>query len=153
MKKLCLLIVFHALLLNVFAQDSMDKVTEKRAREMHRVIGLSDKEQWKKFIKENYTQALIDKPMTAKIETSERDDAEPSTKVSSANNLEEKAKMFQQLHNDFGNSKILSIKPDGEKLEMILQNKESLKGTFQLRFEKKSPYLIDGLGIEVLHSH
>ena len=96
---------------------------------MHRVIGLSDKEQWKKFMKENYTAALIDKPMVATIQTSEDDNAETSTQVSSASNLEEKAKMFQQLHQDFGDSKILSIKPDeAEKLEMILQNQAGLKG-------------------------
>ena len=142
--------LLHGLLLNAFAQDSMNDVKEKRAREMHRVIGLSDKEQWKKFMKENYTAALIDKPMKATIETSEDDNAEPSTKVSSASNLEEKAKMFQQLHQDFGNSKILSIKPsEADKLEMILQNQAGLKGIFQLKFEKNSPYLIEGLGIEV----
>ena len=149
MKKLFLLIIFHGLLLTTFAQDAMDKMMEKRANEMHRVIGLSDKEQWKKFMKENYTKALIDKPMKATIEKSERDNTESSTQVSSANNLEEKVKMFQQLHDDFGGSKILSIKPTGEKLEMVLENKAGLKGTFHLRFEKKSPYLMDGLGIEV----
>lgn len=149
MKKLILLIIFHGLLVNTFAQDSMDKVIEERAKEMVRVIGVSDKEQWKKFMTENYSQALIDKPMRARVETSEHDNAESSSQVNSANNLDEKAKMFQQLHDDFGESKILSMKPAGEKLEMVLENKAGLKGTFQLRFEKKSPYLIDGIGIEV----
>ena len=46
-------------------------------------------------------------------------------------------------------SKIVSLKPTGEKLEMILKNDMGMMGTFLLKFEKTNPYLIDGLGIEV----
>lgn len=150
MTKLFVLLIFSSFLLTSFAQESMEKIMEKRAKEMHRVIGLSDKEQWKKFIKENYTQALIDKPMQARIQTSEDGYTSASTsEIKSADNLEAKANMFQQLHNDFGNSKIISLKPADEKLTMVLKNDLGMTGTFNLKFDKASPYKIDGLGVEV----
>ena len=150
MTKLVVLLIFNCILLTSFAQESMEKVMEKRAKEMHRVIGLTDKEQWKKFIKENYTQALIDKPMKARIESSENGVASASTPETKAvDNLEAKAGMFQRLHSDFGNSKIMSLTPTGEKMAMVLKNEMGMTGTFTLKFDKASPYKIDGLGIEV----
>lgn len=137
-------------MLPALCQDTMEKVMEKRTKEMHRVIGLTDKEEWKKFVKENYTQALIDKPMQAKVQTSDNGSVSTSTsETKSADNLEAKASMFQRLHGDFGNSKLVSLKPTGEKMEMILKNSGGMTGTFLLTFDKKSPYLIDKLGIEV----
>ena len=135
------------MLLNVSAQDVRNKAIEKRARELHRVVGLDDKEQWKKFIKENYTQALIDKPMKSVVKTS--DQKTQSNSTTTAESIEEKAGMFQRLHQDFGNSRILSLKPRDENLEMILESKNGLKGSFNLKFDNKAPYLIDGIGIEV----
>ncbi len=81
------------LFLAAFAQEVM----EKRAREMHRVLGLSRKDEWKKFVKENYSQSLIDKPMRAQI-------AEGKTNITegkAADNLEGKAMMVGRLHEDF----------------------------------------------------
>ncbi len=122
---------------------------EKRAREMHRVIGLDDKQQWIKFIKENYTQALIDKQQTMKVQSNENGGVPTSKEeMKEADKLEAKAKMFARLHEDFGGSKIVSIKSKDENLEMVLNNGEGLIGTFKLRFEKTKPYLIDGIGIE-----
>ena len=150
MKKIIALVVLLIACFTGFAQDSMEKVMEKRAKEMHRVISLTDKEQWKKFIKENYTQTLIDRPMQAKVQTSENGKTATSTsETKSADNLEAKTQMFQRLHNDFGNSKILSMKPTVEKMEMVLKNEMGMVGTFSLKFEKATPYKIDGLGIEV----
>lgn len=125
----------------------MDKVMEKRARELHRVIGLSDQEQWKKFIQENYTQALIDKPMRAAVNESGQG-AATTSEVKSSNNLDAKVKMFGRLHEDFGGASIVSIKSSGEILNMTLDNGDGLIGTFKLKFEKTKPYLIDGIGIE-----
>ena len=148
MRKLFILIILQGILLNVSAQDSRNTIIEKRAREFHRVMGLDDKEQWKKFIKENYSQALIDRPMKAVVKTSDQNNTEANSKKSTEN-IEERTGMFQRLHQDFGNSKILSLKPKDENLEMILENSLGLKGTFNLKFDKKGPYLIDGIGIEV----
>jgi hypothetical protein len=124
-------------------------VMEKRARELHRVIGLNDKQQWIKFIKENYTQALIDKQQSMKVQSNENGTVSTSKEeIKESDKLEAKAKMFARLHEDFGGSKIVSIKPDGNKLEMVLNNGEGLIGTFKLLFDKNKPYLIDGIGIE-----
>jgi hypothetical protein len=152
MKRLVLMVAFIGLGLSSIAQESIQQVKEKRAREMHRVISLDDKEQWKKFMKENYTQALIDKPMRAVAETSDNGSTKTGSTESSkqADNLEAKTAMFQRLHEDFGKSKIISINSVQEKLEMIVKSDDGLSATFILKFDKNKPYLIDGLGIEVL---
>jgi hypothetical protein len=148
MRKLFLVIILQGMLFNVSAQDSRNKAIEKRAREFHRVIGLDDKEQWKKFITENYTQAFINKPMKAVVKTSDQSTTTSQTSVT-GESVEEKSGMFQRLHQDFGSSKILSLKPRDENLEMILESTNGLKGVFNLKFDKKAPYLIDGISIEV----
>ena len=149
MKRLVLIVIFFGLGSNVVAQEIT--VMENRAREMHRIIGISDKEQWKKFMKENYTQALIDKPMRATAETSDNGSTHSSsaTQPKTTDNLEAKTSMFQRLHDDFGKSKILSITSGEGKVEMVVKNEDGLGGTFILKFDKNKPYLIDGLGIEV----
>jgi len=151
MKRLILIVAIVGLWIPIIAQESSEKVMEIRAREMHRAIGLSEKEHWKKFVKENFTQALIDKPMRAVAETSDNGSTNTSTKSQdeAADNLDAKASMFQRLHEDFGMSKIISIKPGVEKFEMVVRNEDGLSATFILKFEKNKPYLIDGLGIEV----
>ncbi len=129
-----------------FAQESMDQISEKRVREMHRVICLSDKDQWRKFIKENYTEALINKPMRANVQGDNPGASQPEPTMS--DNLEAKVKMFERLHNDFGASKIKSITGTPEGLTMILGNDDGMKGIFQFKFEKTKPYLINSLGIQ-----
>lgn len=132
-------------------QDTPENTMEKRAREMHRVILLSDKEAWRKFIKENYTQTLIDKPMRQQVQTSEDTGNSASAKSQStttADNLEAKVGMYARLHEDFKDSKIQSIKPIADGIEMIAQS-AGLKGVFTLRFDKNENYLINGLGIQV----
>jgi hypothetical protein len=141
---IAMLVVASSIL--ALAQESREQVMEKRAREMHRVLGLNDRAAWKKFIKDNYTQALIDKPMRAKVQISDNG-SDKSSETSSADNLEAKAGMFERLHNDFGDSKITSLKVTGDDVEMIVLGDMGLKGTFHLKFEQAKPYLIGGLGI------
>jgi hypothetical protein len=119
-------------------------VMEKKARELHRIIGLDDKAQWTKFIKENYTAALIAKPMNGKVSTNGSETSlADATKASS--DIEAKANLLGRLHDDFGASKITSIKPDGDKLDMVLATDTGMTGTFSLRFDKNN--LIDGFGV------
>jgi hypothetical protein len=147
MKSISTIIVFLILNQTAFAQESA--TMEKRAREMHRVIGLDDKQQWINYIKENYTQALIDRQQTMKVQSNEKGNVTSSKdETKEADKLEAKAKMFARLHEDFGGSEIISIKSKDENLEMVLNNGEGLIGTFKLRFEKTKPYLIDAIGIE-----
>lgn len=145
MKGTTTFLVFSLIYWSASAQTK-EQVMEKRAREMHRVIGLSDREQWKKFITENYTQALIDKPMKSQVSTSEGSGTS-ADKKESPGNLEGKVNMFQRMHNDFADSKISSIKPDGDNLEMVLSNGD-MSGIFKLKFSVTKPYLIDGLAIQ-----
>ena len=145
--KLLLTILVCVIASTLWAQEI--PVMEKRAREMHRVIGLDDKQQWIKFIKENYTQALIDKQQTMKVQSNDNGNVSTSKEeMKEEDKLEAKAKMFARLHEDFGGSQIMSIKSKDENLEMVLNNGEGLIGTFKLRFEKTKPYRIDGIGIE-----
>jgi hypothetical protein len=130
--------------LTVHAQDSMEKVMERRARELHRTIGLPNKEDWMKFVKENYAQSLIDRPMKTRI-----DGPSGKTENKVEDNIEGKALMLGRLREEFGSSKVVSIKTDGEVATMVLDNGDGLLGTFKLKFVKSPPYLIEGLGIEV----
>lgn len=150
MKNILLIAVLLTGSVVLYAQESKEKVMEKRAREMHRVLTLNDKDAWKKFIQENYTQKLIDKPMRQTVQTSEDtgSGATGNSSTSTTSNLEAKVTMYGRLHEDFGKSKITSIKTTGETAEMILDFAE-IHGVFTLTFEKNAPYLIDGLGIMV----
>jgi hypothetical protein len=147
MKKLTVILMLSFAAPGVYAQESMQQVMETRAREMHRVICLSDKAQWKKFITENYSQTLIDRPMQSRLQ---KDDnaGTISEKKETDNNLDGKVNMLERLHNDFGDSKIVSIKPDGEKIVMEL-NSGDFSGTFNLKFSSTKPYLIESLGIQI----
>lgn len=131
----------------VLAQDGLTKTMEKRAREMHRVIGIDSKAEWKKYILENYSQSLIDKPMRA-IRDNGEGSAQNSSSEKSGDNVEAKTNMFKMLHQDFGNSSILSIKTEAEKAIMILQNEQGMLGTFTFTFDKQAPCLIAGIGVE-----
>lgn len=147
MKRICTLIVLSFSAIVNFAQDNPQDVMEKRAREMHRVITLNDKEQWRKFIQDNYSQTLIDKPMRKKIVNQDDGGTQSETKTT-AGNLEDKVNMFQNLHRDFAESQIASIKKVNQTLEMVLSG-GGTEGTFKLKFSEAKPYLIEGLGIEL----
>jgi len=146
MKKTFIPVVLTLLYLNGSAQ-TLEQTMEKRASEFHRVIGLNDKEQWKKFIQESYTKALIEKPMKART-VKQGEEGNSSETKDIKGTIEDKVNMFQRLHNDFGGSKIISIKPNGENLEMELSAGD-LTGVFKFKFDKNTPYLIDGLGVQV----
>ena len=138
-----LLIIFLSVIsLSAFAQDAT--IMEKKARELHRVIGLNDKAQWTKFIKENYTAALIAKPINGRVSTN-GSETSLSEITKSNSDIEAKANLLGHLHDDFGNSKIVSIEPDHEKLKMMLNNDTGLTGTFTLTFDKNN--MIDGFGV------
>ena len=48
---------------NLVAQESMEQIMEKRARELFRVLSLPDREAYKKFMKENFTKEFLERPM------------------------------------------------------------------------------------------
>jgi len=145
MKKIIAIALFGLIGFGASAQETKQQVMEKRAKEMHRVICLSDKDAWRNFIKENYTEALIDKPMRAQVSKS-NDGGTTYDKKEIGNNLEGKVGMLDRLHNDFGGTKISSIKTNGDDLEMQLSG-DGLSGSLNLKFTSAKPYLIDGVGV------
>lgn len=147
MKNLFFLLCFFAVASST-AQNKKQTVIEQRARELHRVIGLNDKEQWKKFMMGNYTKAMLERPVTTKVETTEKESTSSSS-TETADKLDEKVKVFERLHGDFGNSKIKSIKTIGERVEMILENSSGLNGNFNITYEIQSPFLINRIAIEI----
>jgi hypothetical protein len=135
---------------SVSAQDSAEQIMEKRAKELYRVLGLSDKESYKKFMKENYTKEFLEKPIKLNRMVSESDGGSATTSAKeekALDNLDAKAQMYAQLHEDFGGSKLESLKRTDNKIEMQLKS-VGLKGKFTLTFNKEKPYLIEGMGIE-----
>jgi hypothetical protein len=150
MKNLLLLLILCSLVSVARAQESMEKMMENRAREMYRVILLSDKDAWRKFIEENYTQKFIDKPMKSTVQATDSGSGDSiNTEATTASSLEDKVNMYGVLHTDFQNSKITSIKQNGESVEMIAETTNGMKGIFTLKFDTTAPYLIDGMGIQV----
>ena len=147
MKKIALIFCLTLAANVACAQESMEKIMESRAREMYRVISLDEPESWKKFIKENYTKALIDKPMRSQVEGG-GSAAGSATSQTHEGNIEGKASMYRMLHNDLGGGKISTIKITGEKVDMVV-NSSGTVGTISLKFSKEKPYLIDGLGVEL----
>lgn len=143
MKKLLILVAF-ALTLTTYGQDSMEKTMEARAREMSRVITLSDPEAWKKFIRENYTKAFIERPMQARRDTGS---GGASSGTSQPGTVEGKAKMYEMLHQDFGAGNLTTLTVSGSEVKMVITAYD-LKGTFTLKFAKERPWLIDGIGVE-----
>jgi hypothetical protein len=139
---LALFVVTPCLLL---AQQAAEKVMEKRVREFHRVISLNEREAWKQFIKENYTQALIDKPTKA---SKSGDGGNEVISPAPSDNIEDKAAVFRMLHDDFGGSEITSLTLKGNQAELSLLAVSGLVGTFRFTFEKAGPYKIDALAAE-----
>jgi hypothetical protein len=136
-------------IVSAFAQDTKQATMEKRARELHSVIGKNDKETWKKFMKDNYTKSFLERPVKTSIKTTEKESSSSASVTSTADTMEDKLKIFERLHHNFADSKIVSLKPVDEKIEMIIENASHMKGIFSIAFENKKPYLIDGIRAEM----
>ncbi len=132
--------------LSAGAQDK-EKIMDTRVKEFHRVIGLSDHEVWKQFIRENYSEAFINKPSSRRVVV----DGEENPQVSAnkgSDKLSEKAELFKMLHQDFGGSKIFSLTFKENVSTMVLSSIDGLRGTFTFTYQKQAPYLIDNMSVE-----
>jgi hypothetical protein len=125
--------------------QTREEVMTNRAREFHRVISQDDPAVWKQYVIANYTKALIAKQMRQQVSN----DGGKTTTVSEGDALEAKVKMLSRLHDDFGGGKIVSLKPSGDDIEMVASSPHDMQGKFKFKFEKTSPYLIDGVSIEI----
>jgi hypothetical protein len=124
---------------SVFCQTDNMKIHEQRANAFHEAILKSDKDIWRTFMKENFTIALIERPMRVQVSTSENDGTSSSNTTSSETKLDAKLTMFQQLYDDFGKSKITSLKVSGNKTVRILNTGTGMKGVFSLESETNHP--------------
>ena len=131
-----------------FSQSGNAKILEQRAKDFHNAISKNNKDVWRNFMNENFTTALIERPMRAQVATSENDGASTNT-TSSETKIEAKLSMFQQLHDDFGKSKLTSLKISGNTVEMLLDADTGMKGVFILEGEANAPWKIDKMSIKV----
>jgi hypothetical protein len=130
-------------------QSDKSAVLDQRARDFHKAISIKDKAGWKKYMLENFTQALIERPLRAKVVTSENDNTSSTASKTRETETEEKLAMFARLHEDFGKGKISSVKTEGNTVKMIITTDGGMTGVFRLDGEEKSPWRIDKLSIEV----
>jgi len=103
------------------------KTAEDRAKLLHQAVVTDDSEFVKSFVEENYSKRLLEKYDT-----------------------ERHTSMLNQVHREFKDSKIVSIKKDeGDKLVMIIErNSDGHKVTFELYYDPNDDNKLDGIGIE-----
>ena len=120
-----MLVFLMLIAVNSFAQDR-EKIVEKRTRDLYEALKSSDKAVWKKYVEENYSPALIEKRGMEKI-----------------------LGMWQNLHNDFGTSKLVSVEMKDNLSEMMLKQTDGpLMARFTLTPEAKAPYRWELLSIQ-----
>lgn len=138
-------------LLTVFAAQAQDKKTiiENRCKELVRVLNLSEKDQWRKFIKENYTEAWINKKMRLQVQGGPDGGAQTNTTDDSVN-LEAKVGLFQRFHDDLGKGTITDLKIDGDNADVQVKGETGLNLTLALKFLPDAPHLIDGLSVQAM---
>jgi hypothetical protein len=149
MKKVVTITVLSLFVVLVAKAQDKKTTIENRCKEMVRVINLSDKDQWRKFIKENYTEALINKKMRAQVQGGP-DGATPANTSNETTELETKVGLFQRFHDDLGKGTITNIKIDGDNADVQVKGETGLDLSFALKFTPAAPHLIDGLGVQAM---
>jgi hypothetical protein len=127
------------------AQDATHKM-ESRAKELIAVLSKSDKEAYRKYIKANYTDALINKKMKMNIQGGDA----IAAKSDDSDAVQDKVNMYTRFHEDLGEAKITSMKQTGEKLTVEAEGSTGANLSFVLTFQKEEPYLIDGFSVQML---
>ena len=140
--------LFVFIAFSAISQSDNTKRLEQRAKDFHDAISKNDKDIWLNYMKENFTNALIERPMRAQVATTESDGTSNNT-TNAETKIDAKVSMFRQLHGDFGKSRLRSVKVSGKKIEMILFSENGMKGIFSFEVEEKSPWRIDSMTIEV----
>ncbi len=127
MKSICILLMAFTLsALSVNAQTA-EKKMEERAKMMHETLKSSDQMVHEAYVKENFAKNLLEKY-----------------------EMSRHTGMFKMINRDFSDSKIVSLKfPDDNKVFMAIErNSDKHRVTFDLSFDPKDDYKINGLSIE-----
>lgn len=150
MKKVVVTLTLFSLFV-AFVAQAQDKKTiiENRCKELVRVLNLGEKDQWRKFIKENYTETLINKKMRLQVQGGP-DGAAPATAGNDATELEAKVELFQRFHDDLGKGTITNTKIVGDNADVQVKGETGLDLSFALKFTPAVPHLIDGLGVQAM---
>ncbi len=150
MKKVVVTLALFSLFV-VFTAQAQDKKTiiENRCKELVRVLNLGEKDQWRKFIKENYTEAWINKKMRLQVQGGP-DGGAPANNNNETTELESKVGLFQRFHDDLGKGTISDIKIDGDNADVQVKRETGLDLSFALKFTPVAPHLIDGLGVQAM---
>jgi hypothetical protein len=149
MKKVVVTLTLFSLFI-VLATQAQDKKTiiENRCKELVRVLNLGEKDQWRKFIQENCTEAWINRKMRLQVQGGP-DGAAPAAN-NEATELETKVGLFQRFHDDLGKGTITNIKIDGDNADVQVKGETGLDLSFALKFTPAVPHLIDGLGVQAM---
>jgi hypothetical protein len=150
MKKVVATLTLFSLFI-VFAAQAQDKKTiiENRCKELVRVLNLGEKDEWRKFIQENCTEAWINKKMRLQVQGGP-DGGTPANTSNDATELEAKVELFQRFHDDLGKGTITNIKIDGDNADVQVKGETGLDLSFALKFTPAAPNLIDGLGVQAM---
>ncbi len=150
MKKVVVTLALFSLFV-VFAAQAQDKKTiiENRCKELVRVLNLGEKDQWRKFIKENYTEAWINKKMRLQVQGGP-DGSAPANNSNETTELESKVGLFQRFHDDLGKGTMSNIKIEGANADVQVKGETGLDLSFALKFTPAAPHLIDGLGVQAM---
>jgi hypothetical protein len=147
MKKLIIQLFLVSYSMLASAQEKPQQIMEKRAKEFHRIISLNDREVWRSFITENYSEAFINKPSSRKVVVAgEGKEMQPAR--TETDKIEGKLELMEMLHQDFGGSTLGKLTYSDYQVVMVLTSTEGLRGTFKITYTKEKPYLIDNLGVE-----
>lgn len=126
MKSIFLVLMTVSISAFTLASQTPKETMEKRAKSLHETLMKSDTSAHEKFVNANYSQEFLDK-----VEASRH------------------AEMLKRLNKDFSDSKIVSLKVKENKLLMLIErNSDKHRVTFDISFDPKDEYKINGMGIE-----
>ena len=61
----------------------------------------------------------------------------------------ERAKMFNRMQGDFGTLTVKRVAAAGDKIRVVVPDKEGNEAIFSFDFEAKPPYKIKGIGVDI----
>ncbi|MAX70925.1 MAG: hypothetical protein CMC76_07445 [Flavobacteriaceae bacterium] len=128
MKNILMLFMALALTSTTVIAQASEEIMKQRASEMHSLIKVDDADKHKEFILKNYSKKLLEKY-----------------------EMERHTGMFKMINKDFRDSKIVSMKPNVKenKLLMLIERiSDKHQVTFDISYDPKDNYKINGMGIE-----
>ncbi|MCG2459773.1 hypothetical protein K8352_03350 [Flavobacteriaceae bacterium F89] len=106
--------------------QSPEEILKKRAEEMYEVLKCSDENNWKNYIKSNYSKKMLEKY-----------------------ELSRHVAMFKNLNRNFTKSKLNSIEIKNQEVLMLIERTtDKHLVTFELNYDKEDDFKFNGISIE-----